>query len=154
MNQDTVIIEKDLKEQLAFQCVHSVKKYARKRQENTKSRELSTLLKNFISNTEFTYSFGLHLSILFAYEYEQIKQKVINKEFNLEHISHEEYWKEKGFNIDTEEAIFFIYTYFTELYPRTKKDIEWISEQMENGGYILDLVKDRIRTANEEMDNP
>ncbi|MDK9790624.1 hypothetical protein [Vibrio sp. D431a] len=148
--KEVFIIEKELKQRLAFQCVHAVKQYAKEKQEKTKSRELKTMLRNFISNVDFNYSFGLHLSILFSYDYALIKEKVINKEFSLKHISEEKYWLDKGHHIDREEAIFFIYTFFNELYPNTIDDINWIQSEMDKGRYILDLIKEsELRFAKE-----
>ncbi|CAH7363179.1 conserved hypothetical protein [Vibrio chagasii] len=148
MKQNELIVEKDLKMKLAYQCVHTVKTYAKEKEAKTKSRPLRKLLRNFIMNNEFDYSFAIHLSILFAYDYEIIKQKVINKEFSLKHISTEDYWETKGHSIDREESVFFLYTFFNELYPTAIDDINAIAERQSDGEDILAIIQDVVNSRN------
>ncbi|PSV01065.1 hypothetical protein [Photobacterium kishitanii] len=125
-----VVREFELKEELAFFCVRHIKKYARKRIADLKSKRIKSYdlkiaaFERLIAIRRYDIEYATLISILFANEFLQIKDRVLAGKLSLEHISDEGYWKNGGRNIGIVEAIHFSYTFFSEAYPQSYNIIE------------------------------
>ncbi len=112
------IVEVQLKERLATQCLHSLKIYARQKMARSSVKPvMKRFLARIIRKTEFDYEFSVLLTLCFSVEFEAIKKKVSSGSLTLEHISYPDYWERVGYHVDTFEAIFFVYTFTNELFP-------------------------------------
>ena len=87
-----------------------------------------------------------YLQLVFSVEYEGIKQRVTSKEITLEHISYPDYWERVGHQVDLLEALFFLYTFTNELYPKVFDFFVSLNDKPLNPEELEEKINSHIRT--------
>lgn len=130
MKKNEFIIESELKERLAIQCMHPIKLYAR---EKMARDSVHPVMKRFIARLirkiELDLEFSVMVTLCFGVEFDSIKKMVAEGKLNFYHISFPDYWEKAGHNVDRHEAMFFLYTFCSELYPDVTNFIREISQK-------------------------
>lgn len=147
-----IIREKDLKEKLALQCFHTIKKYAKSKEKKIKHKGVRSLYRRFILGNKMDYEYAFLLSVLFAADFKKIEDRAQKEPSLLEHISYDAYWADCGRNVGKMEAVFFSYTYFNEKYPEMTEVFVSFEEMMKAGVELPMLIFDHLECYEESLE--
>ncbi|KDM90911.1 hypothetical protein [Photobacterium galatheae] len=126
-----LVREYETKAKMATLCNQSLKLYARQKKSKIGMHSRMVLLLDaFIKEKALTFKYSILLSIIFSREYEEIKKRVLNGTYSLEHISTEKYWDRGASKIKLADAIFFAYTFYCEAFPQGAKIISNLDQML------------------------
>lgn len=137
--KNEAIIEADLKEKLAYKCMNQVKSYIKDKEKKYKTKQMVSLARKLIYSNRIDYNYSFLVTLLLCYEYESIKEKVTSGSLSLKEMSNNDYWDRHSKDIGKVEAIFFTYTYVSEIYPQIIDVISDI-EKSKDGEQVISRI--------------
>lgn len=130
MKKNEFIIESALKERLAMQCMHPIKLYAREKMaRDTVHPVMKRFIARLIRKIDLDLEFSVMVTLCFGVEFESIKKMVTDGKLGFYHMSFPDYWEGVGHNVDRHEAMFFLYTFCSELYPDVSNFVREVSDR-------------------------
>lgn len=142
------VVENELKEELALRCFKTLKKDLKIRSVKNAGGFITQMAERVIQKQEIDYEFTLLFSALYSLKYVEVEAKVESDPDYLSHMTTEDYWDKVGYNTGLEEAVIFVYTYSTELYPQATIFLRGLSqrENLSAQQFFSELQKEVSKT--------